>query len=89
MHVSRDTRPSAEVRHYLGQAVAHMTLQAQAMGLVCRQFRAFNLDALTSSLGVEPGWQILSMVAIGRTPRPQRPDRYRRSIADLRSAGRR
>lgn len=73
----------------LGQAVAHMTLQAQAMGLACRQFRAFDLDALTNSLGVEPGWQILSMAAIGRTPTPQRPDRYRRSIADLRSAGHR
>lgn len=84
-----DVQYSEFADYDLGQAVAHMTLQAQAMGLVCRQFRAFNLDALTSSLGVEPGWQILSMVAIGRTPTPQRPDRYRRSIADLRSAGRR
>lgn len=25
----------------LGQAVAHMTIQAHSMGLACRQFRAF------------------------------------------------
>lgn len=84
-----DVQYSEFADYDLGQAVAHMTFQAQAMGLVCRQFRAFDLDALTSSLRVEPGWQILSMVAIGRTPAPRQPDRYRRSIADLHSAGRR
>lgn len=28
----------------LGQAVAHMTIQAQSMGLACRQFRAFDRE---------------------------------------------
>lgn len=29
----------------LGQAVAHMTIQAHAMGLACRQFRAFEVES--------------------------------------------
>jgi len=50
----------------LGQAVAHMTIQASAMGLACRQFRAFDLDGLASALAVPAGWEVLTMTAIGR-----------------------
>jgi nitroreductase len=71
----------------LGQAVAHMTFQAHAMGLACRQFRAFNLDGLRTALDVAAGWQILTMMAVGM-PLPQDPpQRHRRSLADLRTAG--
>lgn len=67
----------------LGQAVAHMTIQASAMGLACRQFRAFDLDGLTADLRVPPGWAIVSMTAIGRAP--QAPAlRDRRPPGDLR-----
>ncbi|WP_427889387.1 nitroreductase family protein [Kribbella sp. GL6] len=70
----------------LGQSVAHLTLQAHAMGLACRQFRAFDLEALATDLSPGPGWHIVSMIAVG-TPAEERPaDRDRRSTADLRSA---
>lgn len=75
----------------LGQAVAHMTIQAQAMGLAARQFRAFDAEGLTAELGVPAHWQIVSMTAIGVTPAdatPRTPDkameRMRRELADLR-----
>ncbi|MFG1863163.1 nitroreductase family protein [Microbispora bryophytorum] len=73
----------------LGQAVAHMTVQAHAMGLSCRQFRAFDLEGLHNRLGVRPGWRILTMTAIGVPLRSDTtlPARERRSIADLRTAG--
>ncbi|WP_214410058.1 nitroreductase family protein [Sphaerisporangium fuscum] len=73
----------------LGQAVAHMTVQAHAMGLACRQFRAFDLEGLHDTLGVRPGWHILTMTAIGVPPRGDTtpPARERRSIVDLRTAG--
>jgi nitroreductase len=73
----------------LGQAVAHMTVQAHAMGLSCRQFRAFYLEGLENQLGVTPGWRILTMAAIGVPLRDDTtpPVRDRRSIADLRTAG--
>jgi nitroreductase len=67
----------------LGQAVAHMTLQAQALGFACRQFRAFDLERLTDDLGVAPGWQIRSMTAVGRAVGAA-PARQRRPLTDLR-----
>lgn len=36
----------------LVQAVVHMTIQVTSMGLICRQFRAFDLDKLTDDLHV-------------------------------------
>ncbi len=72
----------------LGQAVAHMTIQATSMGLSCRQFRAFDLDKLTDDLRVPEGWVIMSMTAIGRAG-DNGPNRERRSIDDLRLPRRR
>lgn len=50
----------------LGQAVAHMTIQAHSMGLSCRQFRAFDKDAVRTLLDVPPHWDVLTMTAVGR-----------------------
>jgi nitroreductase len=76
--------PYSEFAEYdLGQAVAHMTIQASAMGLSCRQFRAFDLDALTNDLCIPEGWGVVSMTAIGRALETQ-SDRHRRSVDDLR-----
>ncbi|WP_233608477.1 nitroreductase family protein [Nocardia stercoris] len=68
----------------LGQAVAHLTIQAQAMDLACHQFRAFDLAALSADLAPAPGWHIVSMTAIGRPAGPLATERGRRSVADLR-----
>ncbi|MEU4287972.1 nitroreductase family protein [Kribbella sp. NPDC026596] len=70
----------------LGQSVAHLTLQAHAMGLACRQFRAFDLDALTTDLAPGPGWHIISMIAVGQAAEERPPDRERRTTTDLRTA---
>jgi len=70
----------------LGQAVAHMTLQAEAMGLACRQFRAFDLEGLTADLGVAPGWELVSITAVGKSAQDSDGHRERRSLSDLRSA---
>ncbi len=65
----------------LGQAVAHMTIQAHAMNLACRQFRAFDKAQLTAVLDVPPHWEVLTMTAVGlpaadanRGPRASRRD---------------
>lgn len=52
----------------LGQAVAHMSFQAQALGLRVRQFRAFDREGLTAEFGVPPHWEVTTMSAIGRVP---------------------
>ncbi|WP_369213989.1 nitroreductase family protein [Streptomyces flavofungini] len=70
----------------LGQAIAHLTVQAQAMGLAAHQFRAFGLEGLTKELDPNPGWAIVSMVAVGKAADRPSEVRERRSVAHLRSA---
>lgn len=52
----------------LGQAVAHMTIQAHAMGLHMRQFRAFDRDAIAREFNVPTHWEVTTMAAIGHVP---------------------
>lgn len=49
----------------LGQAVAHLTLQAQAIGLASHQFAGFDRDAVAAALGVPAHVGVLSGVALG------------------------
>lgn len=59
----------SEFAHYdLGQAVAHLTLQARALGLFVRQFRAFDREAIASEFAVPAHWEVTTMAAIGRVP---------------------
>jgi nitroreductase len=57
----------------LGQAVAHMTLQARALGLHVRQFRAFDRTGVAEEFGVPDHWEVCTMSAIGRVPAGVRP----------------
>lgn len=87
--------PHSEFSLYdLGQAVAHMTFQAQAMGLAARQFRAFDRDGIASDFDVPAHWEVTTMTAFGRLPEgvsphaPIVPDergapRTRRATTDL------
>jgi nitroreductase len=75
----------------LGQAVAHMTIQAQSLGLFARQFRAFDRNALADEFGVPEHWEVTTMSAFGRVPagadssvrRTPEPARERRPVRDL------
>jgi nitroreductase len=69
----------------LGQAVAHLTLQAHALGLHSRQFRAFDRSQVEAVLDVPPHWVAMTMTAVGRpAPGAQPSDRLRRPLDDLR-----
>lgn len=77
----------SEFSHYdLGQAVAHLTVQAHALGLGVHQMRAFDRDGLAADLGVPPEWEVTTLAAVGVAlePRvaPVEPDR--RPLADVR-----
>ena len=52
--------------HDLGQAAAHLTVQAQAMGLFVHQFAGFDHDAATVAFDVPPHWKVTTGIAIGR-----------------------
>ena len=75
----------------LGQAVAHMTLQAQALGLAARQFRAFSRAGVAAEFAVPEHWEVTTMTAFGRpagalAPAPDLadpPGRQRKDISDI------
>ncbi len=82
----------------LGQAVAHMTLQAEALGLSTRQFRAFSREGLTTEFAVPEHWEVTTMMAVGRpaagplaldsvpispTTAKASPTRQRRATSDI------
>lgn len=80
----------SEFAHYdLGQAVAHMTFQAHALGLAVHQFRAFDRDAVEGDFAVPAHWEVTSMSAIGKALGEANghsgpgSSRERRSIADI------
>ncbi len=49
----------------LGQATAHLTLQAQAMGLWTHQFQGIDKEAVSVALGVPGHWRIVAGIAVG------------------------
>lgn len=77
----------------LGQAVAHMSLQAEALGLSARQFRAFDRDGVAGEFAVPPHWEVTTMIAIGRAAGKAQPEptgaragsplRRRRPVGDI------
>jgi len=77
----------------LGQAAAHLTLQARAMGLHAHQFGGFDREAVADELGVPDHFRVMSGIAVGirGTPEevPERDrereqrERWRRPLADF------
>ena len=71
----------------LGQAVAHLTVQARALDLHVRQFRAFDRAGVAAEFDVPPHWEVTTMAAIGRVPTtgadPTPAPRMLRPVDDL------
>ncbi|GAB2868668.1 nitroreductase family protein [Nocardioides pacificus] len=58
----------------LGQAVAHLTVQAVAMGLHAHQFAGFDHDLLAERLEVPAHFTVTTCVAVGRHGDPAAAD---------------
>lgn len=62
----------------LGQAAAHLTLQARAMGLHAHQFKGFDRDAVAAGLGAPSYIRVVSGIAVGVRGEPDEvPERDR------------
>jgi len=75
-----DALPYSDYALYdLGQAVAHLTIQAASLGLATHQFAAFDHSGLAAAAAVPPHWQVTTGIAIGVgiesevRPRDRRP----------------
>jgi nitroreductase len=72
-HIGYDDRghPLPRAAYDLGQAVAHLTVQATALGLYVRQVDHFDRDALRADLDVGPDVALLGVLAVGRLGDPR------------------
>ena len=76
-----------------GQAAAHLTLQAQAMGLWAHQFGGLDKVAVAGGLGVPSYWRIVAGIAVGVRGNPadvperdqerERRARVRKDLAEI------
>lgn len=57
--------------HDLGQASAHLTLQARAMGLDAHQFGGFDHDAVATGLGIPLDARLVAGIAVGVRGNPE------------------
>lgn len=78
-----DWEYSEFAQYDLGQAVAHLSVQAQSLGLSVRQFRAFDRDGLEAEFSIAREWQITTMSAIGVPVNVARDGESRRGIDDV------
>jgi nitroreductase len=67
----------------LGQAVAHLTVQASSMGLGVHQFAAFDHDGLAEVAGVPRHWRVTTGLAVGLPIESELAPRTRRPLSDL------
>lgn len=68
----------------LGGAVAHMSVQGEALGLHARQFATFDRAGLSRAFDIAAPFTAVTMTAFGVAAVGSRPDeRTRRSLADL------
>ncbi len=82
----------------LGQAAAHVTLQAQAMGLWAHQFAGADWPTISDELGVPPYSRLVAGIAVGlrgdpaevseRDQERERKVRHRKELAEIAYAGR-
>jgi len=64
--VGADTEPQRFAEYDLGQAIAHMSIQAQDLGLHVRQIGGFDAAAAAREFGVDDPYVPFIAVAIGR-----------------------
>jgi len=67
----------------LGQAVAHLTLQAAALGLGVHQFAAFDHDGLAELAGVPRHWRVTTGLTVGLAVESELVPRSRRPLDQL------
>ncbi len=60
-----DVKDPDYARYDLGQAAAHITLQARSMGLHAHQFAGFDKDGAAGALGVPDHVRLMTGIAVG------------------------
>lgn len=64
--LERDGKRLRWAEYDLGQAVAHLSVEAQSRGLHVRQMGGFHVDALRETFDLGPALEPVSVVAVGK-----------------------
>lgn len=64
-HLARTGNPNRHAQHDLGQAIAHMCVQATALGLGVHQMGGFDADLARERFGIPEGFEPMTAIAIG------------------------
>lgn len=90
---TRDGRPVRWAEYDLGQAVAHLSIEATSRGLVVHQMGGFDVDQIRSVFEIDHNLTPVTVVAVGRYDRDgdideqirerDRAPRTRRDLDDL------
>jgi nitroreductase len=67
----KDGRPNRHAYYDLGQAAAHLALQATALGLTTHQMAGFYVEAARERFAVPAGWEPVSVIALGYPGDPE------------------
>lgn len=70
MNFAGNGNPNAVAGYDVGQAAAHIALQATALALQAHQMRGFDVERARSELGVPAGHEPMVMIAIGHVGDP-------------------
>ncbi|MGD2114812.1 MAG: nitroreductase family protein [Acidobacteriota bacterium] len=84
----RRDRPNRHAFHDVGQAVAHLTVQASAMGLAVHQMGGFYPDKARETFGIPEDWEAVSVSALGYPDAEMPDERSRKGMDDMIFAGR-
>ena len=85
--LSSSSSPNKWAWHDLGQAMANLSLQATALGVVVHQMAGFNADRMRSVVGMPAEFEPVTVVAVGYPGDPDQlaePDRVREFTPRLR-----
>ncbi|MEA5155362.1 nitroreductase family protein [Raineyella sp.] len=64
--LERDGKPLRWAEYDLGQAVAHLSIEAESRGLHVRQMGGFRVDELRAAFDLAPELEPVSLVAVGK-----------------------
>jgi len=68
---ARNGKPNRWAFHDVGQANAHLALQAASMGLVLHQMAGFSPERVRDTFGVPTEWEPLTAIAVGHPGRTE------------------
>jgi len=67
---ARSGKPNRHALYDLGGAVAHLSIQAQSLGLSVHQMAGFDVDAARAALAIPEGYEPVTAIAVGYRAQP-------------------